>query len=384
MELNDLPLAEATGQRANYAITRHPRGAADPRLSHPDVLFGVEIELERFRDVRDNLDNVLQQGWVEHQEGSLVQGREFVMHPPRNGNAALVAIDTFFGSGFRYEASDRASVHIHVDMTDNTTIGQLRSVLALVYMLEGPIYRLADENRKWGSYSCPLTDMGPDRFLGLFAGKTKGEVAKAFAGNYHEEKYYGCNTVSLRKHGTLEFRYFPCTTDKDTLMLWVNLCLELKKAGMTFADPSKLYEEVNNEEKLVEFLKKYMPLSGPALLPYLDAADSHERILSVHAVSNDKNVTKVPRVGENRSPAIKRFLDAKRGIKKAPEPVAEEMPIGDLYDILQRQQRQVAKGEQLLAVGAVRKRAAPFPGIIPQGWDEAPVAQRIVVDDGEF
>ena len=375
MELNELRLTEVTAQRKRYLEDQRQR---DNRLANPGVLFGVEVELERFQDRDHNLDNVLANGWDEHQEGSLVNGREFVMYPPRNGDLALAAIDAFFDAGFRYDASDRTSIHIHVDMTDDTTVGQMRSILALTYMLEGPIYRMADENRKWGSYSCPLTDMNPERFIGLFAGKTKGELAKAMAGNYHEEKYYGCNVVSLRKHGTLEFRYFPCTTEKKVLLSWVNLCLELKTAGMKFADPSKLYAEVNNDDKLYAFLKEYMPKSHEALAPYLDVKDSHERILAVHAMSNDRNVTKAPHIGADKSPAIRRYLDAKANKKqKLPEPEQQNMPLLDVYELLQAQQARARRGEELLQYKqAVKKYAARVAN--PQARPQ------LVVDDNLF
>ena len=388
MALNDTRLIEVTGRARRYHPA--PSNAVD-RLSNSRTLFGVEIELENFRDNGGRIDYCNEYGWQEHQEGSLVNGREFVMHPPRNGEQALAAIDWFFDSGFRYTMSERTSIHIHVDMSDDVTIGQLRSILALTYMLEGPIYRMADENRKWGSYSCPLTDMNPPRFLGLFAGN-KAELTKAFSGNYHEEKYYGCNTVSLRKHGTLEYRYFPCVADKAKLLLYVNLCIELKRAGEVFANPIDLFEAVNTEDKLIAFMRKYMPMSCESLFPYLDVPDSLERITAIHAICTDANVMKAPRVGGELSPAIMRFVNAKKK-KPAPEQDEKEMhlPLADLYDVLREQQRRAREGERLIRVaelgGLNKPRAVPKMVIHPDGLEPIGIwldeAQGLLANDAD-
>lgn len=350
MNVNNLLLTECHGLRQRYAVRP---SAPTHVLANDNLLMGIEIELENFRDPGDYLGYVLDHGWTEHAEGSLVNGREFVMHPPRNGETALNSINRFFDSGFKYTASERTSIHVHVDMTDDITVGQFRSILALTYMLEGPIYRMADENRKWGSYSCPLTDMRPDRFNALFAEKDMGLLQVAMSGAYHEEKYYGCNVVSLRKHGTLEYRYFPCTTDKATLLKYVNLCLELKTAGSKFASPSDLCEETNTTDKVVAFIKRHLPMSSEYLLPYLDAADSVHRILSVDAITSDPNINKVPYAGVQPSPAIQRYLDAKkkdRKVSKQEKVLAHDQArLVDMMEMLRAQQRALAEGHPFIA-----------------------------------
>lgn len=327
----------------------------DKRLTFNDVLAGVEIELENLEDPRRQIGVVCNAGWEEMIEGSLVNGHEFAMYPPRNGADLTAAVDKFFDSGFNYTTGERTSIHIHVDMMDGTTVGQLRSVVSLIYALEGPIYRAADENRKWASYSCPLTDMTPERF-GNFLGTESGATFKsAMSGVCHEDKYFGCNLASIRKHGTLEFRYFPCTTSKSKLLDWVNMCIELKKAGTLFNSVEELSEGLDDEAALIQFLQEQLPETWKQIHPYIDTADSLRRLKEVVVVSSYNREQPDPKV----SPAVQFYLDRaerkkeeQEGKKKparrkaaAPEvfikPYAEGHvgDLGDLHDILRQHQR---------------------------------------------
>lgn len=329
-------------------------GTVTKKLTASNVLVGVEIELENFHDPRGNCGNMLAAGWKEMVEGSLVNGREFAMYPPRNGGDIVRTIDSFFGAGFKYTTGERTSIHIHVDMLDGTTVGQLRSMLGLILALEGPIYRSADENRKWGSYSCPLTDMTPERWNELIAGDRRTQIARGMTGIEHEDKYFGCNAASIRKHGTLEFRYFPCTTDKAKLMAWVNMCIELKVAGSKFDSPEEMCAALGNEAALRAFMELNMPVTYETLIPYMDFDDSIRRIRAVKAIVTDPLAARPYADEENykRSPAIRRFLEYRKGTKPAkpakpafvemgddPVHVGEQVPLGDLHDMIMRQRR---------------------------------------------
>lgn len=358
-QLNKQPLTKSIALERKYIPTINSN---DARLTFNDVLAGIEIELENLEDPRGKLHNVIQSGWKEMAEGSLVNGHEFAMYPPRNGKNLAAAIDTFFNSGFNYTTGERTSVHIHVDMMDATTVGQLRSVVGLVYALEGPIYRAADENRKWASYSCPLSDMTPERFGRFFGTDTPSAFRSAMTGDCHEDKYFGCNLASIRKHGTLEFRYFPCTTSKDKLLGWVNMCIELKKAGSLFNSVEELSAGLGSEDALVRFLQEQMPSTWAQIHPYIDTADSLRRLQEVVATAEYNREHNEIIV----SPAVKYYLDLierkkaagkevkQRARKKAPAPqevgVAPLVEghvdhLGDLHDLLRQHQRvRVARG----------------------------------------
>ena len=377
MKMNEMLLREVCGLHQQYFAKPSP---VCTRLVDANTLLGIEIELENFNDPDFALGKVLYTGWVEHAEGSLVNGREFVLYPPGNGQYVENAVNEFFGNHFEFTASERTSIHVHVDMTDDITVGQFRSVLALTYLIEPAIYRTADENRKWGSYSCPLIDMRTDRFLSMFAAVNQNKFIAALSGNYHEEKYYGCNAVSIRKHGTLEFRYFPCTNNKDVLLNYVNVCLELKKAGRLFNNPVALCDAVDSPQQLLDFMQKNMPVTYACTAAYIDVEDVQARVNQIRAICTDQNVGKVVRgaaFGGAVSPAIRRFLEARDKQKQqAIQDEAEQnMRLVDVMDILRQQQLAKAAGGQL------KKFGVPNPFIaedVQRVWfDEEAQAQRL-------
>lgn len=336
MNLNKLSVVEIS-MRPKFERSER----ATKLLTYNNVLAGVEIELENLADPKGSLYMVQQAGWREMPEGSLVNGHEFAMYPPRNGMELRRTIDKFFNAGFEWTTGERTSIHIHVDMLDGTTIGQMRAIVALTYALEPAIYRVADENRKWASYSCPLSDMTPERMAAFFSTTSAGSLQRAMKGVCHEDKYFGCNLVSVRKHGTLEFRYFPCTTYKTTLMKWLNICIELKIAGSLFNNIQEMERGLNSEHALLQFMKDNMPVAAEALAPYIDAAEAVQRIREVAAIAADEVARPInPFI----SAALQAYLDRNKtpgAVKKAEKDVlqaGDEVNVADLADLLRKHQ----------------------------------------------
>lgn len=302
-QLNDTLLTDLVAPAGRYKAV----AAASPLLAE-NGLVGVEIELEEFRGDADRTRPL----WTLHDDGSLVNGMEFVLHPPLNGVKLIEGIDRFFDAKFQYTGGERTSVHIHVDMTNGVKVGQFRSLFALTFLLEGAIYRIADEHRKWAGYSSPIIDMSPQRMNRLLAGNTAAQFSAGVTGQIHQDKYYGFNSVSLKKHGTLEFRYFPCTDDKKVMMQWINLVLELKAVALQYNDPDDLLKQFTDDAAVVKWIKKNMPMSADAILQYLDRIDLLDRKRLVLAVMHDKNAAQY-RVPEPQiSKSLKRVA-VKRG-----------------------------------------------------------------------
>lgn len=322
--MNDMKLADILGKRAQFK----PLGAESKKLAQSNVLCGIEIELEEFKAPAGAIGR-LAGWWDEHAEGSLVQGREFVLFPPRSGADVEHGVNLFFDAGFRYTGGERTSVHIHVDMLDGTTVGQFRAMFALAYVIEGAIYRVADENRKWGGYSSPLIDMGPGRLNKILNAKNDGVFHAGLVGKQHEDKYYGFNAVSLNKHGTLEFRYFPCTDNKDVMYQWLNLVLEIKACASKFGSANDLLDQIKSEEDLLRFIRGNFKRSAEDIIGYLDRPDAVERVRILSALLGDDDAaagaTKVPRgFGESRS--LKKAVERMGWIKKQVEEFNEEIP----------------------------------------------------------
>lgn len=277
-------IADVVGRRPNYYATGEHTAFAAPHL-----LTGVEIELEDWVNPPDGI-GAIGHCWDEHDEGSLRNGREFVLNPPRNGADLEQAIDAFFNAEAKWNPSERASVHVHLDMLTDSTVGEFRALFTLAYAMEGAIYRVADENRKWTSYSCPLTDMRASRMVAILNATTYAGLKRGLAGEYHEEKYYGFNAVSLCKHGTIELRYFPCTTNKATLISWINMCQELYMAakGQNVLSVVQKLHEIGPEA----FVREHFKMSAGDLLAYLDVDEVLRRADECAAIYEDAHALK--------------------------------------------------------------------------------------------
>lgn len=304
--LNNRPVMELL-ERQHVRAMEAGRGQATRKLAAND-LIGVEIELEDFRGERARV----REAWDEHGDGSLVDGREFVLYPPRSGDKLVEAIDMFFNAGFRYSGGERTSVHVHIDMTDGILVGQFRSLFAITFLLEDAIYHIADEHRKWGGYSSPLIDMAPTRMNKILAATTENAFSAGVGGQDHEDRYYGFNCVALKKHGTMEFRYFPCTDNKTVLLSWVNLVLELKKAALQYNDPEQFLDLITDEAAVTAWVQANLPKSAAGLLEYMDRGDVLDRKRLLKAIINDKNAAQYREPAPRVSKSLKK-LAIKRG-----------------------------------------------------------------------
>lgn len=307
-------------------------------VANCELLTGIEIELEDW--ISEGITNSdYKNWWAIHDEGSLRNGLEFVLYPPQNGSNLADAVRAFFRSGAKWTPSERASVHIHLDMS-NVVVWQFRSLFSLCYALEGSIYRVADENRKWASYSCPLIEMRAERLTGVLAAKSQAEFKRALVGRYHEERYYGFNVAAIAKHGTVEFRYFPCTTSEATIFSWINLCHELFTVAMQLPVPELL--RAMRAMGVVQFIRTYLPRSADALVGYADTEEVLQRLKQCAAIVADGNAAKRRALPETDAEITnKAYLKMLRKVcapvfaAKKPDPVKtgeEVFNMRDLYE----------------------------------------------------
>lgn len=323
--LNEKPLMRALDLNRRQPVVRYGQPDASPAIAGTHYM-GVEIEVENC--ARFRVDNAFTDYWDTHNDGSLVDGIEFVMNPPRAGAELSTAIDRFFAAGLRYTGGERTSVHIHVDMTDDLKVGQMRSIFSLVYILEGAVYRAADEHRKWAGYSSPLIDMEYKRMNGILASTNADVLSMAISGDTHEARYFGLNCTSIKKHGTLEFRYFPCTDDKRVLLDWVNMVQEFKIAGMKFVNPLEMLGQIKTQEDVTAWVRVNMPRSAEMLLLHINVQDVIDRRNMLAAIFSDKNSGVVRKPAPKVSKSLKRLAVA-RGWAREDNGVAvqEEVPL---------------------------------------------------------
>jgi hypothetical protein len=111
-------------------------------------------------------------------------------------------------------------LHIHVDLARNYNLGMLKRLLVLLYRFEPLILEMMPPTRKENEYAQPLAipnERTIERAKSLY------ELEKSQENN----RFFGLNLLSFRRHGTIEFRYFPGTFDWNTVWPLLQLCLRI-------------------------------------------------------------------------------------------------------------------------------------------------------------
>lgn len=217
-------------------------------------LFGVEIELEDTNITQSPI------GWDVHQDGSLRNGIELVTYPPMGGDQLVTALDAFYDEGYSYNASPRTSTHIHIDLSQET-VGTLRSMVALVYVLETGLYDIIGEDRKWAGYSMPLYEAGSARLRNILSPlTTQADFVRAVNSGRNTDRYYGLNVSSLSRHGTAEFRYFPGGPTREELEMWLDLVVGIKRLAKSVT-LDQLDQTISNGLQLFELFETQLPAS---------------------------------------------------------------------------------------------------------------------------
>lgn len=267
-----------------FGKSRVKNATPDSRWALPSELIGIEIEVENFERDNDEAAMELYPEWVMHSDGSLRNGVEWVLSGPLAGSSLHTAIDKFFDRNYRYTMSERTSVHLHVNASDDLSVDQFRNIFTVMYFIEPAVFRWADENRKWCGYCQPLTDFAPHRLAQILADSTDVSFVKAIRGQSNQDRYYGLNVAAFHKHGTVEFRYFPCTNSKATMISWIQFVMEVKRAALSYESPAHMLSAVNTESKLRAFISAHFPSCAVRLTDTLDFMDSLKRIDQLSAL----------------------------------------------------------------------------------------------------
>lgn len=270
MARNSRLMTDVFGKRA--VNTAEPDGAW-PLASE---LVGIEIEVENLKGD----SGAAYPEWTIHEDHSLRNGVEFVTSGPVGGKLLSKTIHKFFACGFKYDMSPRTSVHIHVNASDaQMTMDQFRNLFVIMYLIEPAVFRWADENRKWCGYCSPLTDLDPYRIVSILTeDKSEQRFAQAVRGNGNQDRYYGLNVAAFHKHGTLEFRYFPCTDSEAQLTEWVKFVLHVKAAGRRYDAPADLLNRLRSRADVQTFLEENFGTVARHLSGGLDFDDCLGRV----------------------------------------------------------------------------------------------------------
>jgi hypothetical protein len=220
--------------------------------------IGIEIELENVELERHATNRMpvavaAPAGWQYHIDDSLRnQGLEFVFDGPAAGSVAATRLESLITwvktHKLKPEASDRTSVHIHVDAGD-CTMNQLFKWLLIYTVYEPLLFEVYAPTRKKSNFCVPIYDSYATR-------STIGFLKKSFPAFYKElgkyrgqHRYSAVNLDALHKFGSLEFRHLAGTYKPKPIIDWTTALLQLKAwaknestdASEIFHGPSKYY-----------------------------------------------------------------------------------------------------------------------------------------------
>lgn len=238
-------IGEMVGKR------RDPRSVMGSNRLVSDTLIGLEIELEDIpRELWLNPFNY----WEVKEEGSLRdRGCEFVFAQPLGGQDIISAIEelhTVFDT-FRVSplASERTSVHVHVDVRDMDE-QQLFKFISLFLVFEKALYNYCGNGRDENIFCLPCFNaQGSLKGLKNLIKKEHGDrtIRKV---SEESGRYSGINLNAIRRFGSLEFRLHSGTWDMDALLNWINILLSIRNAA------------IQKEEIDVKTIPNYISMRG--------------------------------------------------------------------------------------------------------------------------
>jgi hypothetical protein len=298
-----------------------------------DQFVGLEMEIEQYNktQLKEHQAKYGDTIWTPHNDGSLRGGIELVLTQPLMGRQLSDAINVWFDTFTKYAASPRTSIHVHLNMCqDNDTLEVLTNMIVLYYMYEDSFFHIADENRKWCSYCNPFEDNPPQILLDTLS----IDAVKTLHGNLIESagtntnRYYGLNLNALQRFGTLEFRHLPLVYQRERLVDWISLIMELKLAARKLATegltPYTAFPEATDLAKLEQH---YMPRFGRLLQSFVDHRTALQRMNNLAALLLPR-VKSTYEMGKNKAWA--KYIEASKDKIKPPvrkRNYKEEMPI---------------------------------------------------------
>lgn len=234
----------------------------------PEQFLGLEIEIEDFKPTQVNRLLRVSGNWIGVEDHSLRGGIELVFSQALMGQQLSEAIDEFFDNVTSYSNGPRTSIHVHVNMRqEEDTPASLRNLCVLYYMYEDAFFAFAEESRKWCSYCNPFEDSPPDVLTAVIRGDSMKDIRRLIqdASEGRTNRYYGLNLLALVRHGTVEFRHMPCVKDRERVVEWIQLIMELKYAATLMAAEGKGPFELFADIELLASLSEYMPRFGERL-----------------------------------------------------------------------------------------------------------------------
>lgn len=213
-------------------------------INSKDGEIGIEIECEG-----TSLWDSPIQYWQANKDGSLRdRGKE---HPPieytlkeplpreKVEDALRYLNRQLIKAGSKVQESTRASVHVHINV-QKMTLKEIFTFVSLYLLYENSLVEFSGPLRVGNLFCLRAKDAEYWIYCICRMFQTLGDLSGVCSNDF---RYTSCNTASLTKFGSLEFRSMRGTVDKDLIQLWVEILLHLKDQSSQFTDPFQLYEQ---------------------------------------------------------------------------------------------------------------------------------------------
>jgi len=211
------------------------------RIRFNGLRFGIELEVERYRDAYDELGF-----WTLERDTSLRDdGAEYVSHPLQPDavpHALLEAKQSMTEHNVR--ATWRCGVHVHINV-QYWTWGQLLQFAVLSTLVEPYLFEKFAEGRETSHFCVPtwantrLVDAITADATSLRAGIR--DYARLTLLNC--SKYASINYKPIQGMGTVELRHLPGTTDTNKVQKFVEFLEVLVNMAHAYDTPEAIITE---------------------------------------------------------------------------------------------------------------------------------------------
>lgn len=225
----------------------------DKTLENDKTLVGIELELENISiEDWENYYNTYKKNaldlvkyWGIIQDGSLRNGIEFVTDP-LSGNNIIKGLDCLDylveyvnpTNNLKISMGERTSLHVHLNVLD-LTIEQLKNLVYVYIIFERCLFNTYAISRIKNNFCKPLYNSNfLEKFKSLLLDFQKEKYR--YSDNSREipeivTRYYALNISSILKHGTVEFRHFTATLDKQLILERINFILSLRDIAIKYS-----------------------------------------------------------------------------------------------------------------------------------------------------
>lgn len=203
---------------------------------------GIEIEVEGKSLFRAPIKY-----WTIHEDNSLraVEGEppvEYVLSKPIPREDVQRVLN-YLDKKLKLTKSDvrdsqRTSVHVHVNC-QKLTLKQIYQYILLYYIFEDLLIEWCGPQRIGNLFSLGGKHAEYNVFM-LEQAVKSDSYAEVFNADI---RYTACNTASLGKLGSLEFRSLRGTVDPTIIKTWVDALLCLKDKALAYQDPREIVQD---------------------------------------------------------------------------------------------------------------------------------------------